>query len=178
MEFQHSIEQNLIFLLEPQHKHALHFSWLHLRPETRSQPLHWWNNIFHRLQSLSDSCGANVAWKWGICFHKFLWHRSTNNEALQTWDSISGDSPFWSRRLHYVILCTAVQTFQPQDARKKLARLPTRPIFYESILLLICLFLIVNLWKIWSPSVYPRTWKLVLLEKTQGGKIYMKEPAS
>lgn len=42
---------------------------------------------------------CHVPWKSGICFHKFLWHRSTNrpkysNEALQTWNSISGDSPF------------------------------------------------------------------------------------
>lgn len=98
---------------EPQHKLALHFSWLHLGPETGNQPLHRWSNIFHRLWLLSDSCGANTAQRWGTIFHKFLWHGSTNrlkksNEAPQTWDSIFGDSPFWSRRIHYVMLCTAV----------------------------------------------------------------------
>lgn len=93
-----------------------------LKPKT-NPPLHPWGNFFHRLWLLSDSCGTNAARGWGTVFHKFLWHGSPNrlekpNEALQTWDSISGDSPLWSRRTHYVMVWVAVQTFQPQDVRK------------------------------------------------------------
>lgn len=36
---------HIILLLEPQHKLELHLLWHHLRPGTRNEPLHPWNNF-------------------------------------------------------------------------------------------------------------------------------------
>lgn len=132
-----------------------------LKPKT-NPPLHPWGNFFHRLWLLSDSCGTNAARGWGTIFHKFLWRGSPNrlekpNEALQTWDSISGDSPFWSRRTHYVMVWVAVQTFQPQDVRKAMAQSPNSSgllwVHSSALICLFVLFLQVILWIIWSLSL-------------------------
>lgn len=66
-------------------------------------PLHPWGNFFHRLWLLSDSSLRDEA-PFSINSSDMDLQAAPEepNEALQTWDSIWGDSPRWGRRSHYV----------------------------------------------------------------------------
>lgn len=65
--------------------------------------LHPWGKFFHRLWLLSEySLWDEAPFSINSSDMDLQTASEEPNEALQTWDSIWGDSPLWSSRSHYV----------------------------------------------------------------------------